>query len=489
MIVSNRLPIIIEKADGRLKARPASGGLVSAMKVVLNRRGGLWVGWPGVAGEKNWDSTLDGAAGDLGFKLRSVALNQSEIDGFYSGFSNQVIWPLFHDLQTRCNFALDFWRYYLSVNHKFAQTIFRMRRGSDIIWVHDYHLIHLARMLRPMGVGKRIVFFLHIPFPTPEIFVKLPWRGDILQALLEYELIGFQTLRDRRNFQHCLQFLLKDVKIEGRGAVVTARIGTRKVRLGAFPIGIDYRAFARRAVNRDILARALWLQDAMGSSQIILGVDRLDYTKGLPERLRVFNHALQRYPELLKRVTLVQVVVPSRTMVPEYQALKAEIEQLVGEVNGRFTHDGWVPIHYIYRSLDRDELIAHYRAADIGMITPLKDGMNLVAKEFCACCVKEDGVLILSEFAGAAAQLYRGALLVNPYDIRGASEAIYNAFRMPRDERRRRMRLMRDNIRRQDVSWWADTFLSATEPKRDDQVPVPPEYVPRIEQEFGTARR
>ena len=338
-------------------------------------------------------------------------------------------------------------------------------------------------MLKSFGVERRTGFFLHIPFPPVDIFIKLPWRANILHALLNYDLIGFQTLRDRRHFLDCLRHLIGDVKIEGRGAVVSVKVGDRTVRVGVFPIGVDYDWFVNDASANDVAFRSKWLVDSMGGSQIILGVDRLDYTKGLPERLLGFNYALRRYPELRNRITMIQLVVPSRTDVPQYQSLKAEIERLVGEINGRFTLDGWVPIHYLYRSLDRNELLAHYRAAHIGLVTPLIDGMNLVAKEYCACKINEDGVLILSEFAGAATQLHRGAILVNPYDINGVSEAIYTAFKMNDEDKKNRMRRMRDHINRQDIFWWADTYLNAMLLKPVIDLPVQQEWRPQIDKD------
>jgi trehalose 6-phosphate synthase/phosphatase len=290
--------------------------------------------------------------------------------------------------------------------------------------------------------------------------MKLPWRAPLLDALLAYDLVGFQTAHDRRNFLACAHTLGRDPQPE---------------RSGAFPISIDYNAFMRRAAAGDVAAKARELHLLLPRRKLVLGIDRLDYTKGIALRLRAFQDLLVRHPEMRGRVSLIQVVVPSREDIPQYREMKTEIEQLVGRINGEFARPGaWVPVWYEYRSLSRLELLAYYRAADIALITPLKDGMNLVAKEYCACSIEEDCVLILSEFAGAAAQLASGALLVNPYDIRGVAEAIRIAHSMPAEEREARMRRMRRSIRRQDVFWWVDSFLRAAISRDLRHFPVPP---------------
>lgn len=332
-----------------------------------------------------------------------------------------------------------------------------------------------------MGVESRIGFFLHTPFPPLDIFVKLPWRSQILRALLEYDLIGFQTLHDRRNFVQCIRTLMKDIVLQGKGLILTSLIGDREVRIGSFPISIDYDAFAKQATTREVSEKAGQLHEVLPNRHLILGVDRLDYTKGIPERLKAFRNALTRFPDLHQKVTLIQVVVPSRTDIPKYYELKVEIERLVSEINGQFTQPGWVPIHYLFRSLKRKELLAYYRAADIALVTPLKDGMNLVAKEYCASSVWGDGVLILSEFAGAAAQLQKGALLVNPYDMEGVAEAIYRAVTMSKEERRSRMRKLRRSIREHDVLGWVDAFLRAGLAQQLEDFLLLEEYVPRFE--------
>lgn len=460
--VSNRLPIVVARADdGEWQIEPGSGGLISALAPMLRDRGGVWIGWPGVVEEElaNLGSLLARATEESGYALRPVLLTTNEHDKFYLGFSNEIIWPLFHDLQTRCNFDPTYWATYEAVNRKFARAVAQYSRAGDYIWVHDYHLINVASELRALGIVNAIGFFLHIPFPSLDIFLKLPWRFQILRALLDYDLIGFQTLRDRQNFIQCVRELLKDVSIHGEGPLIMAQIGARAVRIGTFPVGIDVRTFARQAASPVVADAAQHIHEALPDRTIIFSTDRLDYTKGIPEKLAAFRHALLQYPELQERVTLVQAVVPSRTDIREYAGLKAEVERLVGEINGQFTRAGWVPIHYIYHRLEHTELLAYYRSSAIALITPLKDGMNLVAKEYCACS-RDDGVLILSEFAGAAAQL-SGALLVNPYDVAGVAEAIYQAWTMDQEQRHARMRNLRRAVRDHDIFWWLGSFLQA----------------------------
>lgn len=484
VVVSNRLPFVLSvQEDGRFSLVPGAGGLISALAPVLRNRGGVWIGWPGTSanGIQDLERVLTTAARDSGYSLRPVQLTEREREEFYQGFSNEVIWPLFHDLQSHCRFDPNYWRAYREVNRKFAAAIQANRREDDFIWVHDYHLMNVAQELRRSGLHSRIAFFLHIPFPPLDIFVKIPWRFQLLIALLDYDLIGFQTLRDRRNFVQCARLLDPDLVVSGKGQVVTLKIRGRELRLGAFPIGIDYAAFAQKAASPEVTAKAEQLHRDLPNRQIILGVDRLDYTKGIPNRLEAFRNALLRYPDLHLRVTLVQVVVPSREDIPGYHDLKMEIERLVGEINGQFTQSGWVPIHYIFRSLSRLELLAYYRASHIALVTPLKDGMNLVAKEFCAADVSEHGALVLSEFAGAAAQLQKGALIVNPYDIEEVADALHQAFVMSADERRSRMRKMRRAVRDHDIFWWVDAFLRAAIAKDLSDFPMPEEYIPHME--------
>lgn len=484
VVASNRLPIaLVRNPDGSVRVEPGSGGLITALLPVLRDRGGTWVGWPGISGDiSEFGPLLDEASKKSGCKLKAVPLTEDERRKFYHGFSNEVVWPLFHDLQSLCNFDPSYWRVYQNVNRHYAEVLAENRADGDFIWVHDYHLMSVAMELRRLNINVRTAFFLHIPFPPLDIFVKLPWRFQLLRALIEYDLIGFQTLRDQRNFIQCVRTLMNDVAVHGKGRLLTLRETGRDVKVGSFPISIDYNAYVKCATAKDVSDKVADLHKQLPNRQLILGIDRLDYTKGIPQRLEAFRNALERYPDLHERVTLIQVVVPSREDIPQYYELKNRIERLVGEINGCFTKPGgWVPIHYVFRSLDQSDLLAYYRTAQIALTTPLKDGMNLVAKEYCACSIDEDCALILSEFAGAAAQLQRGALLVNPYDIEGVADAIYRAFSMDINERRARMRRLRRSIREQDIFWWVDSFLHAAIAKDLSAFPLPEDYIPQGE--------
>jgi trehalose 6-phosphate synthase len=463
VVVSNRLPVVLSPdGEGDWKLERGSGGLVTALEPVLRERGGVWVGWPGVEGKiKEVDRLLESATAESGYRVRGVTLTREEQDDFYLGFANQVIWPLFHDLQTQCNFEPRFWKTYLGVNRKFAACIARTAGTGDFVWVHDYHLMMVAGDLRRERWNGRVGFFLHIPFPPLDVFLNLPWRFPVLDALLAYDLVGFQSERDRRNFLGCVQALVPDVSVEGEGRVAWARFAGRSVRVGVFPVSIDFDEFARPAAGDAVSDRVAGLRSEFPGKTLMLGVDRLDYSKGIPHKLEGYRLALERYPEMRDRIVLVQLVVPSREDIPEYHQMRAEIERRVGQIQGEFTRSGWVPIHYQFGRWDRVELIAHYRAAGIALVTPLKDGMNLVAKEFCASSLEGRGVLVLSEYAGATAQLQADALLVNPYDVEGVAQAIHQAFTMPRGEARRRMERMRETIRATDVGWWVETFLRA----------------------------
>jgi trehalose 6-phosphate synthase len=464
IVVSNRLPFTVKRVSARRwAAEPGSGGLVTAMLPVLRDRGGLWIGWPGAAQfPAPARNAMAAAAAECGYDIASVTLTADDVRDFYHGFSNEVVWPLFHDSPSRCHFNPAYWDAYRRVNRKFAKALHARAGKGDFAWVHDYHLMNVAGEMHALGTKARLGFFLHIPFPSPDIFRKLPWRDEILEGLLRYDLVGFQTAHDRGNFLACVDAMRPDAVVEGRGLQGAVRVGAHSVRVGSFPISIDYREFKESAATEEVAAKARELHTLLPRRRLVLGIDRLDYTKGITLRLKAFKDLLERHPAMRGRVSLMQVVVPSREEIPEYHRMKTEIEQLVGRINGAFARPGgWVPVWYEYRSLSRLELLAYYRAADIALITPLKDGMNLVAKEYCACSIEEDCVLILSEFAGAAEQLGRGALLVNPYDYQAVGAAIKEAYEMPDAERTRRMRGLRRSIRRDDVYQWVRSFLAA----------------------------
>src|SRR2546429_2877512 len=464
IVVSNRLPFALDSTGEDLwTVTPAAGGLVSAVEPVLRERGGTWIGWPGIAG-KIPKGPLAEATRNAGYKVVPVSLSESERDEFYYGYSNEVIWPLFHDLQNFCNFEPAYWQAYKQVNERYAEAIARSAQPNDFIWVHDYHLMYVAQALRDRGVSpdlSRLTFFLHIPFPPYDIFSKLPQPQRLLRALLQFDLLGFQTRRDVRNFLGCVRRVMLDARVVSRRELQLVRFEKREIHLGHFPIGIDFDSFENGAMSEAVAQRSQRLRANFPDCQLILGVDRLDYSKGIPERLRAYRDALERHPELRGRVVLIQVVVPSRVEIPRYHEFKQRIDRLVGDINGRFSTSNWLPVQYHFRGLDREDLLAHYRGCDIAFVTPLKDGMDLVAKEYCGCRIEGDGALILSQFAGAAVPVKTGALLVNPYDGEQMADTILQAFRMNQAERSARMKRMRHMVRKENVFWWVDSFLKS----------------------------
>ncbi|HYG98062.1 MAG TPA: trehalose-6-phosphate synthase [Terriglobales bacterium] len=467
IVVSNRLPVSIQAEGDSRAVVPSSGGLVTALTPLVRETGGCWIGWTGTEYDPRVQRRIAETSLDGGGRLLPVFLTSDERKNFYCGFSNEVIWPLFHDLQSCCNFDPVYWDTYCEVNEKFADAVASVAKKEDFVWVHDYHLMLLADCIGEREVRPKLGYFHHIPFPPPDIFEKLPWRTHILLSLLKFSVIGFQTTRDQRNFMQCVRRLLRTAKFQRLGMNQIVIHNGRAAVLGRFPIGIDFEEFAGPAGSPEVQRRSDEVKAGI-PGKILLGVDRLDYTKGIPERLRAFRLLLESHHELHGNVSLLQIIVPSREDVPKYRDLKLRIEQLVSQINGAFGRPGWVPIHFLHRNVSRSELIAYYRAADICMVTSLKDGMNLVAKEYCAARVNESGVLILSEFAGAAAELNAGALLVNPYDTEGMMEAIVKAYNMPPLDQMLRMRQMRDVVRSNTVFRWCESFYRATKVKTDE---------------------
>lgn len=459
--VANRLPVVLKEVDGEIRITPSSGGLVSALSPILCRGKGVWIGADTLGDSSNDQNSqlLRDFSNEIGFSLIPVPLTKADHEGFYNGFSNRIIWPLFHDLQSRCNFDPTYWEAYQIVNKKFADVVVQNTKEDDLLWINDYHLIGLASQLRALGLKNSLSFFLHIPFPAPDLFMKLPWREEIMKSLMSYEVIGLQTEHDVSNFLDCISYMTS-FKAVSNGAGYTIKHDHGEVYLQHFPISIDVGDFLQRAELPEIKARSEEIKREVGVEFLAVSVDRLDYTKGVPNRIKAFARLLQRVPELKRKVALLQVLVPSREEVPEYQEMREEVDKLVSQVNGEFAEPGWIPVQHFARSITKDELIALYLAADVGLVTPLKDGMNLVAKEFTMIQADGNAALVLSEFAGAAEELKAGAILVNPYDIDGVADALRNAFLMPQEEKISRMTLMQNQIIDHDVFSWADDFLS-----------------------------
>ena len=454
LIVSNRLPVTARTGDdGEIRLERSVGGLATGLRTPHAASDSWWVGW---LGDVRMDAKERHHVREqlAGMRATAVALDASDVKIFYSRLSNGILWPLAHDRLDRLPLHLEGWDAYERVNQSFADAVADLYRPGDIVWVHDYHLMRLPALLRQRIPKARIGFFLHIPFPNPEIFLVLPARKWLVEGMLGADLVGFHTRRYRGHFTAAVRRLF-GLEMDADSHL---RYDDRAVRLGIFPMGIDAKSFNDRAADPGVIMRSLGHKP--GKERLILGIDRLDYSKGIPRRLAAIERLLEDHPEWRRNVRFLQVAVPSRGSVGAYRTFRREVEQLVSRINGRFGTSTWMPIHYMHQSLEHDDLIALYRAADVMLVTPVRDGMNLVAKEFVACRNDENGALVLSEFAGAADDL-SDALIVNPYDIAGVATSIHNALMMEAGERRRRMKALRSTVFQRDVHWWTREFLAA----------------------------
>jgi len=464
VVVSNRV------ADPR---KTAAGGLAVALAEVLNNTGGLWFGWSGKIIEASEDGTFPDPAvhthqaGPV--KLVTLDLNRTDHDAYYLGYSNGVLWPVFHYRLDLADFDAGYIAGYRRVNQLFARKLAPLLREDDIIWVHDYHLIPLAAELRALGCNQRIGFFLHIPLPPPLILAAIPGHDWLIRALFAYDLVGFQSNADHSHFCSYVQSEAHAQNLgEGRW-----RAFNRTIQAGAFPIGIDveeFTALTNAPEGRDMYER---MRREYSRRKLLVGVDRLDYSKGLPQRMRAFRELLARNPETHRSATLIQIASPSREDVSAYGDILHELESLCGSINGNFGELDWMPVRYMHRTVARARLPGLYRASRVALVTPLRDGMNLVAKEFVVAQDPHDpGVLVLSRFAGAAEQMPE-ALLVNPYDTEATASAIHLALQMPLEERRERHEALMKTMRRFDVHWWCDTFLDTLSKAKAEETGTP----------------
>jgi trehalose 6-phosphate synthase/phosphatase len=444
VVAANRLPFAVQRTPQGLERRHSPGGLVSALEPVLRKRGGIWIGWPGIELREGEEIPSGGEP----YRLAPVSLGENEISRYYHGFSNRTLWPLFHSLPGHARFDRRDFETYERVNQRFADTIAEEAENTDLVWIQDYQLMLAPEQVRLAMPSARVALFLHIPFPPYDIFRLLPWDHELLRGLLACDMIGVHTWGYAQNLLDCFERRLGS-RVDRE--LMTVEYGDRAVQVGVFPIGIDFRSFEQRARQAPVQPRS--------AQRVVLGVDRLDYTKGIPERIQAFQRLLELHPEHREQVVLLQLAVPSRSQVAEYRQLKREIDELVGQVNGRFATATWSPIRYLYRALSQERLAAIYRDADVGLVTPLRDGMNLVAKEFVASQIDDPGVLILSSLAGAA-ETMREALLVNPYNPEATAEAIHRALTMDETERRSRIEALRKREQRDDVHAWVQAFLA-----------------------------
>jgi len=456
VVVSNRLPVTLRRSHSGISVERSAGGLVTALEPSMRQCGGVWVGWAG--GELHANEQLPADAAPCA--LVPVPLSTTEVRRFYHGFSNRTLWPLFHSLPERTQLDRLDWECYETVNRRFAEAVHEAADEGDLIWIHDYHLLRCAPRLRELRPNARIAFFLHVPFPSYDLYRILPWYRELLRGALACDLVGFHCPGYVSNFLDCVERLLGERVDRDSGRI---EHGARTVKVADFPLGIDYERFEAMAHEAP--------ETRSSGERLVLGVDRLDYTKGIPERILAFERLLELHREHREKVVLMQIAVPSRAQVAEYQALKREIDELVGRVNGRFGTPGWSPIRYLYRSIPQERLVALYRDAEVALVTPLRDGMNLVAKEFVACQVDEPGVLVLSRMTGAAETMAE-AISVNPYNVDSVAEALHRALAMSPDDRLARVRALQRRERENDLGSWLESFLVAARAPQDGLRPV-----------------
>lgn len=463
VVVANRLPVDLETdEDGSKNWKRSPGGLVTALEPILRQRDGAWVGWPGVADEKVDPIVVDG------LRLFPVELTSQDLAEYYEGFSNDTLWPLYHDVLVAPTFERSWWHTYVAVNQRFAEETARCAADGATVWVQDYQLQLVPAMLRELRPDLTIGFFLHIPFPPVELFMQLPWRKEIVRGMLGADLIGFHLPGGANNFLFLARKLL-GLKTTTAGVGVRSALGhvdfdSRVVKVGAFPISVDSAELERQSKSDSVLRRARELKEELGNPEkILLGVDRLDYTKGIDLRLQALKELLDEDRLDPEKYTMVQLATPSRERVQHYIDLRSVIEEQVGRINGDHSQIGRPVVHYLYQPVDREELIALFVAADVMLVTPMRDGMNLVAKEYVACRGDLGGALVLSEFTGAAMEL-RQSYLVNPHDLDGVKNTILTAVHQDPKEGRRRMAALHRQVMTHDVHQWAESFLTALAP-------------------------
>jgi trehalose 6-phosphate synthase/phosphatase len=453
IIVSNRLPIKVSQEGDHFSFRTSEGGLATGLGSVYKPNENIWIGWPGIIPENKQDKEQIAAALKEE-SLYPVFLSQDEVNNFYEGFCNEILWPVFHYMPTYARFDQSFWKAYVEVNRRFAAAVIENVEENDTVWVHDYQLLLVPAFLRELKPNLSIGFFNHIPFPSYEIFRLIPWRKELIHGILGADLIGFHTYDDVRHFLSTVTHL------SGlRNSANVIRTEDRAVVVESFPMGIEDKKFREAVHNEQVQENISSLQKMFSDTKMILSIDRLDYSKGILQRLNAFELFLTEQPEFKEKVSLYMIVVPSRDNVPQYKELRDEIDKIVGNINSRFRTITWVPIHYFYQSAPFEMLAALYHFAHICLVTPMRDGMNLVCKEYVASRVNNDGMLILSEMAGAAKELVE-AWIVNPNNVHEISEAIYVALKMPLEEQERRMKQLRYVVEKFNISSWVRNFMN-----------------------------
>jgi len=462
IIVSNRLPVRIEKEEDEISYKPSEGGLATGLGSIYKEGNNIWIGWPGASFETD-DLKEEVTEGLKKENMRPVFLTANEIEEFYLGFSNQTLWPACHYFVQYIDYDQKYWESYKRVNEKFAEVISENLEPEDVVWVHDYQLMLVPQMLRSQRPDITVGFFQHIPFPSYEVFRTLPWRRELLEGILGSDYIAFHTYDDMRHFLSSVHRL---VGLPYEGSQV--ELEDRLVSVDSLPMGIDYEKYSQNASHPEAIEREKRYREALGDQRLILSMDRLDYSKGITKRLEAFEKFLETYAEYREKISLLLIVVPSRDKVPNYKELKEQVDELVGKINSKYGRMSWTPIHYFYRSYPFRALGAFYRMCDVAMITPLRDGMNLVCKEYVASRVEDDGVLILSEMAGSSKEL-SDAILVNPTDQAQLVSALKEALEMPKEMQNQHMRAMKETIAKYDIFNWVKLFFDNLEDARRER--------------------
>ena len=462
IIVSNRLPVKIQTSEEGISYKPSEGGLATGLGSIYKQGGNLWIGWPGMYVDDI--QTQDEITATLRDENMSpIFLTTEDIRDFYEGFSNETLWPIFHYFMEYAEYERPLWEAYERVNQKFCEEIIKHAEPGDTLWVHDYQLMMLPQMIRDRLENANIGFFLHIPFPSYEVFRLLPWRKEIITGLLGSDLVGFHTYDDMRHFLSSVERIVGFSNKQGQ-----IQTGKRTLIVDSFPMGIDYDKYANTAQSEETIAKANTFKESIKDSKLIVSIDRLDYSKGIPQRLNAYEMFLERFPEFREKVTLYMVVVPSRDKVEKYKMLKEEVDEMVGRINGKFGRVAWTPIHYFYRSFPLPSLSAFYRLADVALVTPMRDGMNLVCKEYVASKDNNGGVLVLSEMAGASKEL-SDALIINPNNIEQIVETIYQALTMEPEEQNRRIKSMQSTLKKFNIHHWVNLFMDRLEYIKKEQ--------------------
>lgn len=474
IIVSNRLPIKIQVENGRSSFQPSEGGLATGLASV-HHGNSVWIGWTG--NEVSPDEQKQVSAQLSEMKLVPVFLTRQEVNLYYEGFSNEILWPVFHYMSPYAKFDDEYWQYYQQVNEKFRDVVLQVAQPGDTVWIHDYQLLLLPRLIRSAIPNITIGFFQHIPFPSYELFRLIPWRSELLLGMLGADLVGFHTYDDARHFSSTVMRILQ---IQTSSNLI--QYNNRTISVESFPMGIDNEKFESLVSDEKVIEEKKQLAETFRQVKLVLSIDRLDYSKGILQRLQAFERFIKNNPEYKEKVTLYMIVVPSRDTVPQYKDLRDEIDKLAGNINARYRTNNWTPVSYFYRSFPVETLSALYQLADICLVTPMRDGMNLVCKEYVASRIHNDGVLILSEMAGASKEL-TDAIIVNPNNVTQMSEALLEALHMPQEEQKRRMKQMRELVGKYNVIHWGKVFMERLSEVKRMQESLQTQYIaPRIQQ-------